>query len=95
MDLEKLARQLTALGRDKIPDSEFALPGERKYPIQDLPHAKNALARVSQFGNSAERSKVRSAVYSRYPELRESFVERHGESPTSKKNIKKVTQGGK
>ncbi len=34
--------------RKKIPTKEFGLPGERKYPMPDASHAKNAKARATQ-----------------------------------------------
>ena len=34
--------------RDSIPDSKFGLPEERKYPMPDKSHARNAKARASQ-----------------------------------------------
>lgn len=40
--------KLTAKARKKIPSAEFALPKERKYPIQDRSHAANAKARAQQ-----------------------------------------------
>lgn len=40
--------KLTTARRKKIPKSEFGLPGERKYPMEDKAHAKNAKARASQ-----------------------------------------------
>jgi hypothetical protein len=40
--------KLTAATRKKIPDSKFALPGERKFPVQDKSHAANAKARATQ-----------------------------------------------
>jgi len=40
--------KLTAKKRNKIPSSEFAIPSERKYPINDKAHAANAKARASQ-----------------------------------------------
>ena len=61
---------LTTKGRKRIKKSNFALPAQRKYPIHDLPHARNALARVAQYGSSGEKSKVRAAVYKKYPSLR-------------------------
>jgi hypothetical protein len=64
-----------------------------KYPIPDLKRARNALARVSQHGTPAEREAVRKKVYAKYPQLREGFEERHGESPTSKENVKMKEQG--
>jgi hypothetical protein len=40
--------KLTAAKRNKIPKSEFGLPGEKKYPMPDKAHARNAKARASQ-----------------------------------------------
>lgn len=58
--------QLTAAGRERIAPKNFALPGGR-YPIHDASHARNALARVSQYGTAEEQSKVRAAVHRKYP----------------------------
>lgn len=66
---------LTTTGRKHIKSKNFALPG-RKYPIQDIAHARNALARVSQFGSPAEQAKVRAAVHKKYPSLKKSSQER-------------------
>lgn len=59
---------LTAASRKKIKTSKFAVPG-RKYPIQDIAHARNAMSRVRQYGTPAERKKVYSAVAKAYPGL--------------------------
>ena len=56
--------------RSKLKKSDFALPVEEKYPIPDISHARNALARVAQNGSEAEQKKVRAAVEKRYPSLR-------------------------
>jgi hypothetical protein len=56
--------------RDKLPKSAFALPEEEKYPIPDIEHARNALARVAQNGSAAEQKKVRAAVEKKYPSLK-------------------------
>lgn len=53
--------KLTTEARKAIPTGKFALPG-RRYPIEDKTHARNALARVSQFGSPAEKSTVRRKV---------------------------------
>lgn len=50
-----------------MPATSFVFPGERRYPINDTAHARNALARVSQFGSAAEKAKVRAAVHRKYP----------------------------
>ena len=61
--------KLTTKTRKRMKDSSFALPRQRAYPIPDLSHARNALARVSQFGTDAEKSKVRRAVEKKCPSL--------------------------
>jgi hypothetical protein len=55
--------ELTAKKRNAEPKSEFGLPGERKYPMPDKSHARNAKARASQQkekGNltAAEKKKI-------------------------------------
>jgi hypothetical protein len=60
--------KLTTKGRNAIKGSNFALPG-RRYPIENASHARNALSRVSQFGTPAEKSRVRSAVKRKYPNI--------------------------
>lgn len=57
--------RLSAAARKALPASAFAGPN-RSYPIPDASHARNALARVSQFGSSAEKKRVRAAVGKRY-----------------------------
>jgi len=59
--------KLTSKARAKIPKKEFALPAEKKYPIEDISHARNALARSS---GKPEEAQVRRAVYKKYPELK-------------------------
>lgn len=65
--------QLTAKQRNALPKSAYAIPDADppKYPIHDLSHARNALARVAQVGTPEEQAKVRKAVYARYPQLRQ------------------------
>jgi hypothetical protein len=52
--------------RKSLSASQFAnpvkAPASGSYPIPDASHARNALARVSQFGSSAMKAKVRGAV---------------------------------
>jgi len=40
--------KLTERERKKLPKSAFAMPKERKYPMPDAAHAKNAKARASE-----------------------------------------------
>jgi hypothetical protein len=64
--------KLTALDRSHIKTGNFALPNERKYPIEDESHARNALARVSQHGTPAEQAQVRRKVQEKYPNIKQS-----------------------
>ena len=43
--------KLTTKQRNALPSSEFAIPSERKYPINDASHKKNAKARASEMKN--------------------------------------------
>jgi hypothetical protein len=60
---------LKAAARKRLPAGDFAEPGKRAYPIHDLAHARNALARVSEFGTASDKAKVRAAVHRKYPSL--------------------------
>ena len=40
--------KLTTEDREEIPKGKYALPEERKYPVEDKPHARNAKARAAQ-----------------------------------------------
>ena len=48
--------KLSTKVRKKIPKSEFGLPGEKKYPMEDKSHAKNAKARASEMENKGKLS---------------------------------------
>jgi hypothetical protein len=45
---ETTMAELTAKKRNSEPKSDFGLPEERKYPMPDESHARNAKARASQ-----------------------------------------------
>ena len=60
--------RLTTAARNRLPASAFAVSG-RRYPIEDRAHARNALARVSQFGSPAEKAAVRAKVHRKYPNM--------------------------
>lgn len=64
---EKEASKLSATGRKHVKAKNFVFPKTKAYPIHDASHARNALARVSQFGNSAQQAKVRAAVHKKFP----------------------------
>ena len=53
--------ELDANARKRIPKSKFAEPDQRKYPIEDKPHARNAKARASQAVKAGRMSKAEEA----------------------------------
>jgi hypothetical protein len=66
---------LTTAARKHIAPSNFAFPKDRRYPIHDIEHARNALARVSQSGTDQEKATVRRKVHAKYPSLAKEGVE--------------------
>lgn len=59
--------RLTSKGRKRIKTKNFALKKQKKYPIHDRAHARNALARVSRHGTPSQKRRVRAAVCRKYP----------------------------
>lgn len=53
--------KLKAKQRNKLPASEFGMPGERKYPMPDKSHAANAKARATQMVKKGKLSKASAA----------------------------------
>jgi hypothetical protein len=62
-------RSLTTKQRNALPDSDFAMPERRAYPIENVSHARDALSRVSANGTAEEKAEVRRKVYERYPSI--------------------------
>jgi hypothetical protein len=48
--------KLTASKKNAEPNNEFGLPQERKYPMPDASHARNAKARASQMEHQGKLS---------------------------------------
>lgn len=77
LKLLKASGVLSARQKKQISAKNFAIPPRGKsekaesghYPIPDISHARNALARVSQFGSSGDQTKVRSKVHTKFPSL--------------------------
>jgi len=70
--------KLTTYGRRGLAASDYALPPDAearrrgfkgRYPIDTIERARNALARVSQFGTAAEKAAVKRAVRRKYPDI--------------------------
>jgi len=91
----KVAADLTLKKRESLPSSKFAIPEKKaknigvaseivgsskgKYPIPDLAHARNALARVAQHGTPAEKALVQRKVHAKFPGIGEKTAEKRAE----------------
>ncbi|HVV71268.1 MAG TPA: hypothetical protein VHI52_07195 [Verrucomicrobiae bacterium] len=53
--------KLKAAERNKLPKTDFGLPGKRAYPMPDRSHAANAKARASQAVKAGRMSKSTEA----------------------------------
>jgi hypothetical protein len=53
--------KLTTKARKAIPKSEFGLPGERAYPVENKAHARNAKARASEMEHKGKLSPASKA----------------------------------
>jgi len=62
--------KLSSKKRRSLPDSAFALPSKRKYPIHDKEHTRNALARAAQSETDGNYQYIRQKVLKRYPSLK-------------------------
>ena len=49
--------ELSEKQRDKLPKSEFAFPKERKEPLEDASHVRNAIARFDQVEGVSDKEK--------------------------------------
>jgi hypothetical protein len=47
-DIPRSADGLSTVEKDRLPDAEFAFPSERKEPLSDAAHVRNAIARFDQ-----------------------------------------------
>lgn len=65
----RLANKLSKSDRDLLMDSDFAIPEERKFPIQDEAQAKIALTMAKWPGNKKHQKRVEKAIAERYPQL--------------------------
>ena len=60
--------KLTAKTRNALPAKDFAGP-DRSFPIEDKNHAKNALARASQF-HPELKAQIRAKVHRKFPDIK-------------------------
>lgn len=61
--------KLDAKDRGNLPSGDFAGP-DRSYPVNDASHARDALARVSEYGDPELKARVRRKVAEKYPGIK-------------------------
>ena len=63
--------ELTTTKRDKLPAGKFAFPKERKEPLNDASHVRNAIARFNQVEGVTD--KERDAAWKRIKSAAKKF----------------------
>jgi len=61
--------KLSSADRKALPAQDFAGP-DRSYPIPDASHARNALARSSEFAMPDLKEKIRENVRRKFPGIK-------------------------
>lgn len=68
--------KLTTSERKALPKADFVFPKQKKFPIEDENHARDAISRAAAKGSAVE-SKVRAAVKRKYPGIKQKMVSLH------------------
>jgi hypothetical protein len=63
--------KLTAKMRKALRPSQFALPEQRKYPLDTKARARNAPARASQHATPAEQATIARKVAAKFPGIKQ------------------------
>ena len=71
-----LAMRLPSAERNALPARDFVFPKQRKFPIENASHARDALSRAGAKGGGVQ-SKVRAAVRRRFPGIKQKTVSLH------------------
>lgn len=60
--------KLTTQQRNALPSSDFAQPAQRKFPINDPSHARDALSRAGAKGGAVQAT-VDAKVHKKFPSI--------------------------
>jgi hypothetical protein len=84
----KQSQGISTADKDKLPDKEFAFPKERKEPLTDARHIRNAIARFDQVEgvSDAERDRAWKRILT--------AAKKHGVD-VSEKSWRDLAKGGK
>jgi hypothetical protein len=59
-DIPRSSEGLSTAEKDRLPDEEFAFPSERKEPLSDAAHVRNAIARFDQVEGVSDEERDRA-----------------------------------
>ena len=87
-DVPRQGTGISTAEKDRLPDSDFAFPAERKEPLVDARHVRNAIARFDQVEgvSDAERDKAWKRI--------RAAAKRHGVD-VSEASWRDLAKGGK
>jgi hypothetical protein len=63
------AKKNTKGGRAKMPASDFGLPKQKKYRLDDAAHARAALGRAAKNATPAQQKQIQQRVARKYPSI--------------------------
>lgn len=78
-------RNTMARSNFALPKGTGSQPGKHQYRMDDLPHGRNALARVAQHGTPSEQRTVRRKVVAKYPSLAKNNGSKRGKTGSRKR----------
>jgi len=87
------SKRLTYEARKHLPSHAFVFPKSRSYPVHDISHARNALARASAYGSPKVKGAVYKAVFNRYPSLHDEHSHLMEYMKRSKHAVHSMMQG--
>jgi hypothetical protein len=72
------AKKNTQAGRKKMPASDFGLPQQKKYRIDDAAHARAALGRAAKNATPAQQKQIQQRVARKYPSINVTGLKKSG-----------------
>jgi len=78
--------------RQELPASEFAIPSERKYPLDTKNRARDALSRASQNASPSQKAQIKKKVHQKYPSIKVSGLHGAEKKATRRKHsVRKIS----
>lgn len=85
--------KITLERRNKLAGSQFALPGQRKYPIPDKSHAANAKVRAAQQVGKSITAEQKEAIDRKADQVMKKDPDKSQRMSTSEKKVDPDAKG--